>query len=227
MNLIQQIIADFYDCTSINIQFIDEQFNILNSAGKNFVGIQMPIELRQNIQPNSIQSFTTDENINYIILPFRENLLASGYFVVGPYQGESLDNEITFKPSRCTPYFKELLTLIVKRQLLNNKEQNEHIVKGLQYIDKNYQRPIKLQQISEYLNLNTCYFCVLFKTETGLTFNQYLNKIRIDHSKNLLAYSNKSIIDIALLVGFNHHSHFSQTFKKLVGVTPVDYRNQL
>lgn len=228
MSLIQQILTDFYDCTSISIQYVDEQLNRLNSAGKSFTGVDVDItvELRKLIQQNRIQSFTTGENIRYIILPFKENPHPSGYFVVGPYQGECLDSEIPFKPSHCTPYFEALLTLIIKRKLLNNKEQNEHIVKGLQYIDENYQQPITLGQISEYLNLNTCYFCVLFKTETGLTFNQYLNKIRIDNSKELLVHSKKSIIDIALIVGFKHHSHYSQTFKKLISVTPVEYRNQ-
>lgn len=226
MSLIQQILTDFYDCTSISIQFVDEQFNTLNAAGRNFADVQTTVELRKLIQQNSIQSFKTGENIHYITLPFKEKLLPSGYFVVGPYQGECLDNEITFKPSHCTPYFEELLTLIVKRKLLNSEEQNEHIVKGLKYINENYHRTITLQHISDHLNLNTCYFCVLFKTETGLTFNQYLNKIRIDNSKELLVHSKKSIIDIALLVGFKHHSHYSQTFKKLIGVTPVEYRNQ-
>ncbi|NLY76709.1 MAG: helix-turn-helix transcriptional regulator [Tissierellia bacterium] len=80
--------------------------------------------------------------------------------------------------------------------------------------------------MADYLGLNKCYFCQLFKRETGKTYSQFLNELRIEKSKELLENTNLSILDIALTVGYNNQNYYSMAFKKLTGTTPKNYKNR-
>ena len=72
--------------------------------------------------------------------------------------------------------------------------------------------------------LNPAYFSTLFRQSCGSTFKEYLNIVRIEESKRLLANTDYSIIDIAVAVGFDNQSYFSKVFKKYTGLTPKQYR---
>ncbi|MGO1468637.1 MAG: helix-turn-helix domain-containing protein [Tissierella sp.] len=78
-----------------------------------------------------------------------------------------------------------------------------------------------------YLNVNKCYFCSLFKKETGKTFTQFLNELRVKKSMDLLKEGNLSMLDIALDVGFNNQNYYNITFKKITNKTPSEYKNSL
>jgi len=77
------------------------------------------------------------------------------------------------------------------------------------------------------LNINKCYFCSIFKKETGLTFINYLNSYKIEKSKELLKNTNLSLLDIALSVGFNNQSYYSTVFKKITCKTPLEFREEI
>jgi YesN/AraC family two-component response regulator len=226
MDIIKQILSDFYHCTNLGIQFLDDDLTPIISMGN--IPTKLPNIVSENLNPNTTTEITIDGSIHYIVLPFNETSQKTGYFLIGAYQSESEENnEIPFKPGHLTSYFEALIISIIKKNIASQVKSNPHIAKGIDYIHENYHKSINLHMLSDYLNLNTCYFCVLFKNQTNLTFNQYLNKIRINESKKLLETTNDSIIDISLAVGFNNHNHFSATFKKLTGLTPTAYKNQL
>jgi len=218
MSIIQQILSDFYACTSLPIQFLDESLTPVATAGP---VAETPKFTTDELKPNRTKALraagTGQHSPQYIVLPFNETSHQKGFFLIGPYA----------KPEYLTAHFEELLIAIVKRNIANTLEENPHIVKGIKYIHENFAEPINLLQLSDHLGLNNCYFCVLFKNQTGMTFSQYLNKVRITESKKLLETTADSIIDISLAVGFNNHNHFSATFKKLTGVTPSEYRTDV
>lgn len=226
MSIIKQILTDFYYCTNISIQFLDNNLKQVDSMGQ--ITTDIPTFETDSLNLNATTAITTDDACHYIVLPFNETSHQTGYFLIGAYQSVNEDNpELPYKPSHLTPYFEELFVSIIKKNITSTMESNPHIAKGIKYIHENYNQSINLHMLCDYLNLNTCYFCVLFKNQTNMTFNQYLNKIRINESKKLLKTTSDSIIDISLAVGFNNHNHFSATFKKLTGVTPTAYKNQL
>lgn len=106
-----------------------------------------------------------------------------------------------------------------------NKEMyTYHVKKAIDYIYENYEKPLTLDYMAKYLGLNKCYFCKLFRLETGKTFSRFLNEVRIKKSKELLLNTNLSILDIALTVGYNNQNYYNMSFKKLTGVTPLKYR---
>ncbi|QUI24740.1 helix-turn-helix transcriptional regulator [Vallitalea pronyensis] len=111
----------------------------------------------------------------------------------------------------------------------NNKPNKQNLVrveKVIEYIYQHYQDTIALKDIAGKLFITPQYFCTIFKETTGYTFNDYVNKIRINQSMIQLKESNKKITHIATECGFNNTTHFNTTFKKFTGKTPSRFRNQ-
>lgn len=103
-------------------------------------------------------------------------------------------------------------------------KSNEITKKAIRYISKNFSRNLTLDDVANQVHLNSAYFSTLFKQSTGSSFKEYLNMVRIEESKRLLANTDYSIIDIALATGFEDQSYFSKVFKKYTGLTPKQYR---
>lgn len=98
------------------------------------------------------------------------------------------------------------------------------IRKSVDYIRRNFAKKITLEEVASHVYLSPSYFSKVFKDEMELNFNAYLNKIRIDKSKQLLMSDNVRLVDVSGLVGFEDQSYFSKVFKKLTGMTPGKFR---
>ena len=109
---------------------------------------------------------------------------------------------------------------------LEDSKNASIIKKSIQYINENFTDHITLEDTANYVHLNSSYFSTLFKKETGKSFSDYVNKVRIEESKRLLTDTNYSILDIAVAVGFENQSYYSKVFKKLTGLTPKQYKNR-
>lgn len=94
----------------------------------------------------------------------------------------------------------------------------------IMYIEENYKSPFSLSAISKFMGYNANYLCSAFKKDTGITIIDYLNFARIHRAMEFLSYSNIDIASAGYRTGFNNPSHFSRTFKKLVGVSPDYYK---
>jgi AraC family transcriptional regulator len=94
----------------------------------------------------------------------------------------------------------------------------------LDYIHEHLDRDIKLADLANQLAISQFHFSYLFKQSLGITPYQYLLQQRIERAKQLLKEGDRSIMDIALLCGFNSHSHLSKQFRQLTGITPKAYR---
>ena len=77
------------------------------------------------------------------------------------------------------------------------------------------------------MNTSTFYFCKMFKKITGINFTDYVSRVRIEKSKNLLLNPNLRVSEIAFEVGFQSLTHFNRVFKKILGQSPTEYRAQL
>ncbi len=97
----------------------------------------------------------------------------------------------------------------------------------MDYINKNYNKDIYLESVANEFGLSSKYLSRAFKKHTNTRFVDYLNSIRIQKAKELLTSENKSIIDVALEVGFNSQSTFYRVFKNSEGITPAEYRNRI
>jgi AraC-like DNA-binding protein/ligand-binding sensor protein len=128
---------------------------------------------------------------------------------------------------RLLEIFAEHLSLIAEQIALHQSNRGSAIVRRAKdYIADHKSETIKLQQIARALNVSTFHFCRKFKMETGVTFVDYVNRIRIERAKMLLHSSNLSVTEIAYEVGFQSLTHFNRTFRKLVCSSPTEYRSR-
>ena len=118
----------------------------------------------------------------------------------------------------------DFLENIMECMLPTGSENNRLISQVIEYIAVHYSEPLTLQSVAEYISLNPSYLSRLFKQVIGMTFKEYLTFVRIEEAKRLLSYTDFPIIDIAVAVGFESQSYFSQVFKKTTGIAPNKYR---
>jgi AraC-like DNA-binding protein/ligand-binding sensor protein len=92
------------------------------------------------------------------------------------------------------------------------------------YILANQADPIDLDKVAQAMHVSTFYFCKMFKKATGLTFTDYLSRVRVEKAKTLLLNPHLRISEIAYDVGFQSLTHFNRMFRKIVGESPTAYR---
>lgn len=120
----------------------------------------------------------------------------------------------------------------VMRQFMNiihtppDTKHRNLVDEAMRYIQRNYRKPLTLEKVAEHIGYSPSYFSKVFKLETGTTFRNYLNQLRIEKSKSLLLSSSASISEICSTVAFEDQSYFCKVFKKFVGVTPDRYRKR-
>ena len=102
---------------------------------------------------------------------------------------------------------------------------SKHIRRSIDYIYENLQSQISVNELAEREGLSAGYFSRLFTKEVGMNVNQFINETKIKTAQNMLRYSDFSILDISVSLGFSSQSAFSTIFKKVTGMTPKAYRD--
>ena len=100
---------------------------------------------------------------------------------------------------------------------------NTRVWEMLQFVHQNIESRVTLAELSERYHFHPNYGCELFKKHTGMTFSQYVIRMKLWHARNLLSRSDTSIADVAERVGYDYY-HFNRLFKRIEGVTPKSYR---
>lgn len=132
-------------------------------------------------------------------------------------------------------YFVELANFISKyifmlyerNKLLKNDDDNQYhwAVSALKnYVDLYYNQNLSLRTVSKLYYINNKYIGRLFKKQTGMTFHEYLNKVRLDNAVSLLLNSKNSIVNIALKSGFQNVTYFNRLFREKFNIPPVKFR---
>lgn len=128
-------------------------------------------------------------------------------------------------------YLKELLIVIFRssKKSGNNEKSvmsrhSKLIENSMQFLKENYSVNLKLSDLSSQSFLSPTYFCKIFKDYSGITVSEYIQKLRIDEACNKLKSSDHKVIVIAEEVGYKDIKHFNEVFKKVVGMTPREYR---
>lgn len=98
------------------------------------------------------------------------------------------------------------------------------VYKIMKYVRGNYHRKITLDEIARQVFLSRSYISSLFKEETGNSLTAYINHVRVEQSKRLLADERISLVDIAGMCGFEDQSYFTKVFKRETGMPPNRYR---
>lgn len=98
------------------------------------------------------------------------------------------------------------------------------IRRAVVFVREHFSEPITLSQVAGEAGLSKFHFCRLFRRQIGLPFRDYLQGLRIDRAKRLLADSGMTVTEVAYAAGFNDLSHFDRVFSRIAGVSPTVYR---
>lgn len=147
---------------------------------------------------------------------FREDMTTQKLFdICNTKKLESLRNQ----------YDKQIESFI---KILNEdnkiEELSESVLQVEKYINQNYGSAISLDDLANYVHLNRSYLSSLFKKETSVNINEYLQNVRIEKAKEMLTSHKLSIQEISYRIGIDDSAYFSKLFKKKVGVSPMDFR---
>ena len=124
--------------------------------------------------------------------------------------------------------FSQHLAMLSNQVFIQQENAEPPVIKKARdYIQEHQGEKLSLGQVARAVNMSTFYFCKTFKKITGINFTDYLSRVRIEKSKNLLLNPNLRVSEIAFEVGFQSLTHFNRVFKKILGQSPTDYRAQL
>jgi two-component system response regulator YesN len=108
----------------------------------------------------------------------------------------------------------------LKERSVNRSELDHQIDKILTYIHDNIEKDIRRSDISQRFFLNQDYLSRLFKQETGVSLKEYIIIEKMKTAQILLKTTSLPVGIVAAKVGFSHFSHFSQTYKRIIGSSP-------
>ena len=129
---------------------------------------------------------------------------------------------------------EEVIYLLLQNHLVDhdnsrllNLNKKGIVLDTLEYVHKNYQRNLKLEEIALSLGYSPYYLSEVFSSYTGIKLFEYLNNYRMEQCLDHLSHSYDDLGEIAVSNGFGTYRSFYNLFKKSYGMTPSAYRNKI
>lgn len=126
-------------------------------------------------------------------------------------------------------YVHLLFFLLARNRSQTNaiKQNSTYTTEAIAYIKEHYRTPIRLSELAKRYSISAEHLSRVFKSETGLGFNQYLTMIRLQKAEAMLKNSPSiPITEVAFACGFNDGNYFSYKFKQAYGISPSTARRQ-
>ena len=127
---------------------------------------------------------------------------------------------------------QQIMLTMSKDYIMRVKEYKEqrrdsaYVERSKDYIIKNINRPICLEDIARDVRLDKCYLSRTFNRKEGMHLQEYIHRERIKVASNMLKYSDVPLASIASYLCFGSQSHFGAVYKKYEGITPKQYRDR-
>ena len=117
----------------------------------------------------------------------------------------------------------------LSNQIIVQEEKSEspQITRARAFITEHQDEDVSLSEVAKAVNMSAFYFCKMFKQATGLTFTDYLARIRVEKVKNMLLDPHKRVSEVAFAAGFQSLSQFNRVFRKVAGEAPSAYRERI
>lgn len=202
------------------------------------------------VNSNELHSFEADNDIDYICviinpaifddvnckntileskIPKDEFITSAFSRIYNEYEKNSVCSDMIIKGE-----IYLLMAYLIKNHTsvhLSQSEYNtrinriEKINSFLDYIHKNYNRPLTTSDLANKWYITESYLCKIFKHSVGISVLEYLNSFRIYKAAILLKNTDEDISEIARSVGFDNLNYFDRIFKRYKGTSPKKYRN--
>jgi len=122
----------------------------------------------------------------------------------------------------------QLLSSFIYNNLYEQKNRQDFkkdsIDRAIEYMQDHIDQSITVEELSDYLNYSASYLYSIFKEHTGYSPIQYFNHLKIQRASQYLSFTNFSIKEISFELGFNDPFYFSRLFKKMMSISPSEYR---
>lgn len=187
--------------------------------------------IRENIADKDLSKETT-QNLIYAFIGTISRIFQELKTTPEEFLGKTVDYRYLYNHWNDSVIFMQLkgtLSAIIEavRQRENSRDQ-ELLNKMLSYIYENYWDDIMLNDLADHLNISPKYCGILFKQLSDNNFKDFLNRYRIEKSKELLRQNpNIKIVDLSSMVGFNSSNSFIRVFNKYEGITPGAYLERI
>lgn len=112
------------------------------------------------------------------------------------------------------------------RQIKLSGVYSKQIVRAVSHMIGHLHSRITLEDTARKLKISPAYLSRLFKKETGMTFGDYMNKLRIEEAATLILNTEYSDTEISSMLGFSSQSYFIKVFRKYMDTTPKQYKRQ-
>lgn len=127
-------------------------------------------------------------------------------------------------------YISQLMSLILSEVYYREKAdessvQNRHVTMVIRFMYENLTRSLTLDEISKEVRLSRSYLNTIFKTQTGRSPVEFFIHIKMQEACKLLKNTDMYIYEVSSKLGYEDQYYFSRIFKKVVGVSPKDYKN--
>jgi Response regulator containing CheY-like receiver domain and AraC-type DNA-binding domain len=136
------------------------------------------------------------------------------------------DNTLLFDSEGIKSWFLlEFTALIEKSDTKNNNAYSRKTQQAIAYIHRHYNEDMPIEQVAREIDISSVYLMKLFQKEVGETFIEYLTSYRIEIAKKLLSEGRNKVYEISEMVGYKSSQYFSQVFRKLTGLNPLDFKD--
>lgn len=122
-------------------------------------------------------------------------------------------------------YFTSFIINVTKSLSVDKIYDSQDIISNIiKYINIHYREPLNQEFVASLFYINSSYLSTLFKEKIGMKYTDYINQLRIEKAKQLLAQTNKKINTISKYIGFENEKYFFRVFKKYTNYTPEEFR---
>ena len=184
-----------------------------------------PLQLEESATPSGsgklelpVKLTIPDRNLELLMTAMQADLEAGS--PTGPLYGESLGKALgTYLVQRFgvfAPKLEQYRGGLPKSRLNRVRE----------YIEQNLENNVSLAALAEVAGISLYHFAKAFKQSTGATPHQYVLARKIDRAKELLGDPDRNVLEASARTGFNDQIHVTKIFRRVVGVTPTEFRNQ-
>ena len=117
-----------------------------------------------------------------------------------------------------------VLVEVMRQILVPATEPKEFVAAAIAYLQRHVQEPVRMDDLVRHVGFSRARMFDMFKAQTGLTPNDYLQRLRIEKAQERLRQTDLSVTEIALATGFSSGQYFSTVFARYKGVSPTDFR---
>jgi AraC-like DNA-binding protein/ligand-binding sensor protein len=129
---------------------------------------------------------------------------------------------------RLLTIFAEHLASLANQIVLEAAHSEPHLLQRTKaYINEHLDEEVPLAELARHVGSSKFYICKLFKRCTGITFTEYRARCRVERAKTLLLEPNRRVSEVAFEAGFQSLTHFNRIFRRFVGASPTDFRDNL